>query len=448
MKFLSSFCLICTLHFNLFAQTELTKADSLINYGAYEEALSLYESYLQKHPDKIEIWIKKAGIDIDAFNYVDALADYTEGIKYNPNSAELFYYRGILNGQLHHTKEALEDFDSATKIKNEGVYYFCKAMVYQELEDTLNAQKNYRTALQKNYKTAEVYTFYAKVLTDMDSINSALSIINEGIKLYNDFPYAYFVRAIVKTTLFDINGACADFDKSYELGHKELSPVPPEICNGTPIQQLKYCGGVLTQFKKYSRAVTAYTKVIKSEPDSSDNYLFRGFCYYKLRQYPKAEKDYFKALSLPINHQEMLYDNLVTLYYDNQQYDKALEYSSKKIDLDKTNYNAYLERGIIYMKAKNYAKAESDFTQTLVLMPDFYNALAHRASLYYEQGIYNKAYDDAQKSVMVNPNFGDGYLLLARIKLKLKMPDYCDDFETAKKLGNKEAEKEIDQYCK
>lgn len=132
--------------------------------------------------------------------------------------------------------------------------------------------------------------------------------------------------------------------------------------------------------------IETYSKLIENKVLRFDYFLNRGYSYYKLKDYINAEKDYLKATSFKISDADknLLYNNLSILYFDQDNYEASLAYSSKQIELDPKNHVPYLDRGLCYRKLKKYKEAEKDLNSSLELKPDFYRAFGYRAFLYLE----------------------------------------------------------------
>jgi tetratricopeptide (TPR) repeat protein len=145
---------------------------------------------------------------------------------------------------------------------------------------------------------------------------------------------------------------------------------------------------------------------------------------------------------------DLLWDDLSLLYYDQANYEKAIEYSTRRIELNSKNHVPYIDRGLCYRKLKKYKEAEKDFNQSLAIKPDFHRAFGYRAFLYLELGQYQKAFEDASKAVQIDSRYGYGYLMLGQAKQALGRTDFCLDLYYAQKYGEPDAEKVIKQYCK
>jgi tetratricopeptide (TPR) repeat protein len=167
-----------------------------------------------------------------------------------------------------------------------------------------------------------------------------------------------------------------------------------------------------------------------------------------LKDYVNAEKDYLHALTFPTTASDIIYDNLSLLYFETGNYQKAIEWSTKRIQMNPKNHVAYIDRGLSYRQLKKYKDAEKDYNTSLSIQPDFFRAFGYRASLFLEKGDYTKAFEDASKAIELNPKYGFAYGVLAQAKKQLGHPDYCVDFYKAKEFGEPDAQTAINEWCK
>ncbi len=141
--------------------------------------------------------------------------------------------------------------------------------------------------------------------------------------------------------------------------------------------------------------------------------------------------------------------NNATYYFDQQKFQEAIDYSSKRIELNPNNYVAYLDRGLSYLKIKKYTVAEEDYNKSLKIKPNFFRAFGYRAYLFMELNKNKEALQDAKKAVEINPEYAYGHLMLAQAKQVLKLPGFCKDYYAAKKYGwGKEVDIAIEKFCK
>lgn len=426
--------------------------DILINKESMIDALTAIQKLKENHQkDTInsEYWARYSKASYIVYNYENAKLGIDKAIAISPNNAEYYYEKGLLHNRIGELEPALLALDKAVAIKTAGEYIYWKGIVNQQLGRVTIAENDYQKALKLNFKNPELYVNYAILLSRRFDYNKGLEMINKALELDNKHPHANATRATLKLFLLDVDGACTDSAKALKLGYSQALQIPSAICNGTATEKLQFVAGVLASNKHYKQSIVAYTELINTTPLQSNHFLNRGFCYYQLKEYKKAEQDYLKSLKLPNPELDQLYDNLSLLYFDLNSLTKSIEYSSKRIELNPKNHIAYLDRGLSYRKLKKYKESEQDFKESLKIKPNFFRAFGYRAYLYLELGRSQEALKDAKKSVEINPEYAYGYLILAQTKQVLQIPDFCKDYYAAKKYGwDDEIDVAIDRFCK
>lgn len=424
--------------------------DALIGTGSMIDAMTAIRMLKENHvkdTSDAEYWLrysKAAGIyykDAEAKSAID------QAIKLKPTNPEYYFEKGFLLNRISETENALQPLNKAIALKKEGKYFYWRGIVHQQLKHDTLAEKDYLEALSLKFENAEMNNNLAILLSENGKYSEALRIINRAILLKPDYAQAYSARSKIRFFLLDIDSSCVDMEKAHDLGYRKTFPVPDSVCSANESKKLRYAAEFLSGYGYYKAGIAAFTKLLEKE-QQSDFYLNRGYSYFKLKDYVNAEKDYIKALSLPKPATDLLYDNLSLLYYELGNYEKSIEYSSKRIELNPKNHVPYIDRGLCYRKLKKYKEAEKDYNRSLEIKPDFFRAYGYRASLETEMGLYEKAIVDANKAIELRPDYGFAYMAMAEAKINLKQADFCYDLYNARKYGEEKAEAAIKEYCK
>ena len=80
-------------------------------------------------------------------------------------------------------------------------------------------------------------------------------------------------------------------------------------------------------------------------------------------------------------------------------YIKALELLNTALNLDKTNVQAYNDRGVIYIALKKYAEAFDDFSKVISFDSENIKAFYYRGMANYSTGNMEKAINDCTKAI-------------------------------------------------
>jgi tetratricopeptide (TPR) repeat protein len=170
-----------------------------------------------------------------------------------------------------------------------------------------------------------------------------------------------------------------------------------------------------------------------SQPDSGDKVKFTS---QQMSDRKSGEKIPVIDAEISQNLQDAeAYYNQGNLYFDQQQWKKALSDYTKAIAISPQFANAYNNRGLVYAKQKHWKKALSDYTKAIAINPQYANAYVGRGIVYAEQKQWQKAESDLNKAIAINPQLALAYynrgVLYFRLGNKQKA---ISNFQQAQKL--------------
>lgn len=180
-----------------------TLAQAYTSIGEYEKAIELYENLIENLPpeqtkilhDYISSIISNWAIDL--FNqgeYTKAFDKFFEGLKYNPDNAEIYYKLGKCNLEIKSYQDAIGHFKRAISISpQESKYYFGLGYAYDEIGDIKNSKNAFYDAISINPLDLRSRKAYSIALTkELDyagAVEQFLEILkstpNDADTMYN-----------------------------------------------------------------------------------------------------------------------------------------------------------------------------------------------------------------------------------------------------------------------
>lgn len=134
--------------------------------------------------------------------------------------------------------------------------------------------------------------------------------------------------------------------------------------------------------------------------------------------------------------------------HEQQDYKGAIKDYGKSIKEDDSNSDAYFNRGICELALKDYKTALIDLTKSIELNPKFSKAYYSRATVYASQSEYLEALPDLDKTIEIEPSFPNALALRGQIRAQSgNKKGACEDFNEAKKNGDKNADSYITKFC-
>jgi tetratricopeptide (TPR) repeat protein len=176
-----------------------------------------------------------------------------------------------------------------------------------------------------------------------------------------------------------------------------------------------------------------FNEAIKIDPNNSLAYLDRGNVYYDTDQFDKALDDYNKALELDPDCAMAYYDlgNLRAHYL--HQYERSIVDFDKAIALDNTYADAYNSRGVSYFYLADYDKAMENYSKAIELDPSAAVFYRNRGIIYLHRMQTAEALSDFNKAIDLDPNEIESHGGRALVFMIRK--DYCSALEESKITG-------------
>lgn len=177
--------------------------------------------------------------------------------------------------------------------------------------------------------------------------------------------------------------------------------------------------------QRYEVAVEIITKLLSDDSIQSKwrsvAFDWRGYIYYRAKEYSKSLDDLTEAIKLVPNEVEYLTDRGKT-YLWMKCYYKALEDFNRAIEIDSTSASTLANRGRTYYKLNLYDQALEDFNKAIKINTKYDWALTMRGRTYTAIKRYNDAIRDFNRAIEINPKFE--LALTSRGKTYLLMNNY------------------------
>jgi tetratricopeptide (TPR) repeat protein len=132
----------------------------------------------------------------DAADYRQAMSDFSEALKRDPNDSLLYAYRGLTHAALGEVSAATADCEIAARMSpNDAEVYDLKGIVDTQLRDFEGASRDFDTSLRLNPKFPRSYFNRGIMHMRLEQYELALKDFTSAIRLRSDFGDAYLARA-------------------------------------------------------------------------------------------------------------------------------------------------------------------------------------------------------------------------------------------------------------
>ncbi len=145
-----------------------------------------------------------------------------------------------------------------------------------------------------------------------------------------------------------------------------------------------------------------WINTLHTSPESFQAHNNVGAIHFKNGDFASAAYEFEQVLQTVPNDAEM-HQNLALAYTRLGQLDKALRYYNSAIELDKTLWLSYWNRGGIYHAAKDYKRAIASIEQALKYRPNDARIVADLGVVHLDAGNKTKAREYFQKALQLDP---------------------------------------------
>lgn len=290
---------------------------------------------------------------LDQGRYNDAINSYNEVIKNDPLNENVYCSRGNAFFKLKKFKEALQDFDRVLKLNNQNEKaYYLKAAALESLGKVEEVAYCYKQLLEINPHNQKVHALFA----------------------YNSGNYE---EALV----------CCD--KMLEQSLEEKKAEYADI--------YYYKASSLYHLKRYTEATKFFKQAVETDPNNAKLWNEYGLLWYSLKRHSDADYCYEKSIKL--------YDNMNPISFG----------GGGVIEKDLNAALAYYNRGNIYFDLCNYQTAMGYYKKALEINPKLAKAENGKGLIHYELGQYMESINSFNNATKIDPKYAEAYNNWAQI---------------------------------
>ncbi|KAL6133672.1 hypothetical protein ACLB2K_065906 [Fragaria x ananassa] len=391
----------------------ISYANILRSRNKFSDALSLYETVLEKDAGNVEAHIGK-GICLQMKNMGRVAFDsFMEAIKLDPENACALTHCGILYKDEGRLREAAESYQKA--LKADPSYKpsaECLAIVLTDLGTSLKLAGNTQDGLQKYYEALKTDPHYAPAYYNLGVVYSEMMQFDTALTCYEKaalerpmYAEAYCNMGVIYKNRGDLESAIACYERclavspNFEIAKNNMAIALTDL--GTKVklegdidQGIAYykkalyynwhyadamynLGVAYGEMLKFDMAIVFYELAFHFNPHCAEACNNLGVIYKDRDNLDKAVECYQLALSIKPNFSQSL-NNLGVVYTVQGKMDGAASMIEKAIIANPTYAEAYNNLGVLYRDAGNIAMAIDAYEQCLKIDPDSRNAGQNR----------------------------------------------------------------------
>jgi tetratricopeptide (TPR) repeat protein len=309
-----------------------------------------------------------------------------------------YYYRGGVYYYRGHLDQALAEVNQAIQLDpGYSRAYRGLGTIYRAMDDLAQAEAAYTKGLElerDNSNKAILYTHRGLVYVENDDLKSALSDLNQALRLDPTYARSYVSRCKVYRLMGELDPALADCNQALEL--------KPDYAWAYSERGLVY-----KDRGEPDKALADFDRATEISPDYPWPYNYRGAMFGSLGKLDESLEQFSKAIELfsDPEDQAMVYGNRCRTYQLKKDFVLALADCNQAVELDPT-LERYQKRARLYSEAGNYQAAITDYEKAIELDPGdaaAYNSLAWLYADTLETNL-EKALALAQRAVELQPD--------------------------------------------
>ncbi len=299
------------------AKPYFLRAVAKINLEDYEGAEADASKALELNPFLTDAWEARGVARQNLGRDRGAISDYRKALELLPRNRQIMFNMALAETQVKDYASADSTFDQILKYyPNFDNAYIGRARMRLSSGDTVAAMSDIDKALSLNHNALNAYIMRADIaINSKKDHKSALTDMNEAIKLQPRLSGLYINRAFLRYNTDDYFGAMADFDYAIELDPLNTAA-------------LFNRGLLLSEVNANDRALNDFTKVLELNPDDYRALYNRAVIYGKKGNFDEGISD--------INRVIKAFPDFPGAYYLRSEYERRKgNLRAAKSDYDK-----------------------------------------------------------------------------------------------------------------
>lgn len=417
------------------AKVMYDEASNLRQRGRVHDAIQCYTDLITQFPENYQYvtdaYIGIAEIYLEAEDYVNARENYEEAMYSTEDGArkieiykkyQLTYLVPVYadDGNAPDSRGDTQRFIQAARSRREGRFLEA-AKLYEELTDSNLSTEDtakaiywtgycyYKEGLTTPTLFGKSVNAFKKLISDYEESSYTIEAYYGLVLVYADWAQALGAKSKWELVITTADEAIAKYTNSHDVRERGWLSRMQEV-KEIAIQKLKPPNP-----KPGSKPVPVPDPVLVPEPLlTKELHVDQGYIHFgrgelkdaakKARQALKVDPNYQRARDLLSKIKDTYYGRGWT-FFDEEQYDKAIEAFKNAIDIEGQFKEAYCHLAVIYIKRKEYAEAIKTLKEAIKIDKRFKEAHFNLSLAYLRLGRFEAAKNAANAALRIDPNY-------------------------------------------
>lgn len=374
----------------------LLKASCYSEMDSNALAISIYDQAIDADPGYTLAFYNRGYTWFKMKNYERAIADLHTALGLQEENGatddddfslkDACFYLATSYQKTAAADSALVYFDKAIAYGDYWTYYNNKTTLLTDLKRYDEALQCINKAIGLYPNVSDLYYARSNIYLDtkqyerqLQSLNEALkldpvnisAIINKGVYYerqnnIRDAMALYRQAIALDPTRFEAYSNIANIYKSGGLQHDSTVYYYQKALEYAPDNAAIHFnyGNYFMKIKEDKKAIAEFSKVIVLNPSMVAAYNNIATVYFRKDEKANGKRYLLQGLTVDENDKN-LNRNLLTLYFENAQYDSAIIIASRLLSVDDDNTNVYYKRGMSRQLLGMYDNAIYDYLDCL-----------------------------------------------------------------------------------
>ncbi|HPY80988.1 MAG TPA: tetratricopeptide repeat protein [Bacteroidales bacterium] len=290
------------------------------------------------------------------------LAELSQKIDKSPKDAELYYLRAQYYYEHKEIDKAQVDILKSIALAPEvAKYYISLSDIYFAQRKTDDTEEMLQKAIRLEPENNEARLKLAELYFHLKMVEDCNRELDAALQKQNHNPQVHLIRAFLLKQQGDTTGAIRMLQLTIDQDPKEVKA----------FLELGY----IFQKRNDPLAISYYQNALLVDPKNSEIRYNLALMFQELGEIEKAKEEYKQLLTFEPQHLKALHNiGYIDLVYE-QNFEEAVAFFTKAIELNPEFFQAICNRGIAFEKLEQYDNARQDYMYSLKLKENFEPAI-------------------------------------------------------------------------
>lgn len=381
-------------------------AQSKVENPITKAMMEVYQQELDADPQNYEVYFRRANEYYNLSQYLRALSDINEAIKYTPDTeTDLLFQEYTLRANIYimtdKAEDALADLIRACQLDPTSLTaLYLKANTELELGKYAEAKNDFQKLQRNDPRNLEALFGLARIAVKENNLGLANEYVDQAVTFEPSNSTAYFQRANVKKMMGNNTGAVDDLIIAISIDKENTSALSRLVAMSN---------------EDYNAVITGLTSAMQQAPAVGMFVYLRAIIAMSHYRYKAAIDDFHTIIDENLYNYHGIYGSLAECLFGLGKYQEALTEVNQAMSMTPENGQYYILRAKIRRAMGDYDRALESADAALEKLPSAPLALLEKGLCLESEKKYRDASSIIGEAIMDEPNNPVFYLIRANL---------------------------------